>query len=80
MQTLGTYIDCRDENESKLFHCQGSTKQDDISTEAEIEEKEMETSKDDDPSEKPSSEVCKFEPLFSFIVFEPGSYLMVERY
>ncbi|XP_053151659.1 PC4 and SFRS1-interacting protein [Hemicordylus capensis] len=34
----------------------GSSKQDNITTEVEIEEKEMDTSKDDDPLEKPSSE------------------------
>ncbi|KAJ6669506.1 hypothetical protein lerEdw1_000054 [Lerista edwardsae] len=55
--------DSTDGNEQKMTPkrrksttLKGSTKQDDISTEAEIEEKEMETSKDDDPSEKPSNE------------------------
>ncbi|XP_066473671.1 PC4 and SFRS1-interacting protein isoform X2 [Tiliqua scincoides] len=55
--------DSTDGNEQKMAPkrrkttaLKGSTKQDDIPSEAEIEEKEMDTSKDDDHSEKPSSE------------------------
>lgn len=62
-----------------VSHSQGSVKQDNITSEVEIEEKEMEISKDDDSSEKPS-EVCDFDKfglLFFFIV--PSLHLILEN-
>ncbi|XP_033029483.1 PC4 and SFRS1-interacting protein isoform X3 [Lacerta agilis] len=56
-----TSLDTTEENEQKmvpkrrkLTTLKGSVKQDNITSEVEIEEKEMETLKDDDSSEKPS--------------------------
>nr|XP_028567469.1 PC4 and SFRS1-interacting protein isoform X3 [Podarcis muralis] len=56
-----TSLDTMEENEQKmvpkrkkLTALKGSVKQDNITSEVEIEEKEMEISKDDDSSEKPS--------------------------
>lgn len=48
---------------------QGSVKPDNETSEAEIEEKELETLKDDDSPEKPSSEVCWHKAFELFCLF-----------